>query len=136
MEQDHVSSIVDSLVNGAAAGAQNTATDAIKDAYAALKGLVRFRIAGRTAAETALARCEEEPEQARLTLEAELAAVDAGNDTAMVQLAQQLRDELDRAGATSHAGKYKVDLRESHHAQVGDGTIQINTTVSTRPPAS
>ena len=46
---DPASLIVAALAAGAVAGAQNTATEAVKDAYAGLKALVQRRIAGRPA---------------------------------------------------------------------------------------
>ena len=48
-----VSLIVAALAAGAVAGAENTATEAVKDAYAGLKGLVRRRVSGRRSGEAA-----------------------------------------------------------------------------------
>jgi len=130
---DPVSLIVAALAAGAVAGAQNTATDAVKDAYTGLKDLVRRRLSGRTSGEQALAQHDDEPQQASEALEAELVAVRAGDDAAVVNAAQRLMALLDPTGA--RAGKYTVDLRGAQGVQVGDHNTQTNT-FSTPPAAS
>jgi hypothetical protein len=69
---DPVSLIVAALAAGAVAGAQTTATDAVKDAYTGLKELVRRRLSGRESGRVALARHEDKPQQWAGALEAEL----------------------------------------------------------------
>jgi hypothetical protein len=130
---DPVSLIVAALAAGAVAGAQNTATDAVKDAYTGLKELVRRRLSGRTSGETALARHEDEPQQSG-ALEAELVAAGARDDAAMVDAAQRVMALLDPAG--EQAGKYMVDLRGAQGTQVGNHNVQTNTfsTPPTTPP--
>lgn len=130
---DPVSLIVAALAAGAVAGARNTANEAVKNAYTTLKELVRRRLSRRTYGEMALARHEEEPEHGGRALEAELMAVHAGDDTAMVNAAQQLLALLDPEG--TRARNYAVDLRGAQGIQVGDHNIQTNT-FSTPPPAS
>jgi hypothetical protein len=130
---DPVSLIVAALAAGAVAGAQNTATDAVKDAYTGLKELVRRRLSGRMASEKALAQHDDSPLQAREALEAELVAVGAGDDAAVVDAAQRLMALLDPTG--TQTGKYVVDLRGAQGVQVGDHNTQTNT-FSTPPAAS
>ncbi|HEV7650452.1 MAG TPA: hypothetical protein VGP26_20080 [Actinophytocola sp.] len=120
-----MSLIVTALAAGALAGAQNTATDAVKDAYNGLKASVRRLFARRESGETALARHETQPEAWQGALEAELAEVDAGSDRAVVVAAQQLMTLLDAAG--SQSGKYQVDVRGALGVQVGDHNTQTNT---------
>ena len=122
---DPVSLIVAALAAGAVAGAQNTATEVVKDAYAGLKALVRSRLAGRVAGEVALNQHEAKPEQWGPALQAELVEVDAGRDAPTVDAAQRLFALLDAAG--TQAGKYQVDLRGAAGVQVGDGNTQANT---------
>lgn len=111
---DPVSLIVAAL----AAGAQNTATGAIKDAYAGLKALVRRRLSGRPTGEVALAQHEAKPEQWGPALAAELVEANARQDAVAVEAAQRLMALLDTSG--SRAGKYLVDVRGSQGVQVGD----------------
>ncbi|MCH6172352.1 hypothetical protein [Pseudonocardia alaniniphila] len=129
---DPVALIVAALAAGAVAGAENTATEAVKDAYAGLKGLVRHRLAGRESGEAALSRHEEEPEQAGKVLEAELVAAGASADPVLLEAARRLLVEVDPAG--DRAGKYTVDLRGAQGSQVGNHNIQTNT--FSAPPSS
>ena len=122
---DPVSLIVTALAAGAVAGAENTATEAIKDAYAGLKALVQRRLAGRPAGEVALEQHAAKPQQWDKALEAELVEADAGSDTSVVEAAQQLMALVDGAG--SQSGKYLVDLRAAQGVQVGDRNTQHNT---------
>ena len=122
---DPVALIVAALAAGAVAGAESTATEAVKDAYAGLKGLVRQRLAGRESGEAALARHENEPEQAAEVLEAELVAAGARDDAVLLEAVRRLLVELDPAG--DRAGKYTVDLRGAQGSQVGDHNVQTNT---------
>jgi hypothetical protein len=124
---DPVSLIVAALAAGAVAGAQNTATDVVKDAYAGLKALARRRLAGRQTAEAALER----PAETRQTLTAELAAAGAADDTQLVAAADRLLSMVDPDG--TRAGRYLVDLRGSQGVQVGDHGVQTNT-FGTPPP--
>ncbi len=128
---DPVSVVVAALAAGAVAGAQGTAADVVKDAYATLKALVRRRFAGRPSGETALVQHEVKPEAWQGALEAELVEVDAGRDTALVEAAQRLMALLDPEG--SRLGKYRVDARGAHGVQIGDHGTQTNT--FTTPPA-
>jgi hypothetical protein len=122
---DPVALVVAALAAGAVAGAESTATEAVKDAYAGLKGLVRQRLAGRDAGEAALAHDDGEPKYAGEVLEAELVAAGARHDAVLLEAAQRLLVELDPAG--DRAGKYTVDLRGAQGTQVGDHNVQTNT---------
>jgi hypothetical protein len=122
---DPISLIVAALAVGAAAGVSDTASTAVKDAYTGLRELVRRRLAGRAAAEVALAEHESAPEIWRAPLVAELDSVGAGADEAMVAAAQRVMAIVDEAGTRS--GKYAVDLRGAQGVQVGDGNFQANS---------
>ena len=105
---DPITLIVTALAAGAALGITDTASSAIKDAYAALKTLVRKRLGGRPDAELVLAKHEQAPQTWRAPLMA----------------------ELDEAGA--RAGKYAVDARGAQGVQIGDRNTQHN--VFSTPP--
>jgi hypothetical protein len=122
---DPVSLIVAALAAGAVAGTQNTATEAVKDAYTGLKTLVKRRLHGRPAGEVALEQHAAKPEQWDKALEAELVEVDAGNDGRTVEAAQRLMALVDAAGTRS--GRYVVDARGAHGVQIGDGNTMHNT---------
>ena len=126
-----VSLIVGALAAGALKGAEKTAGEAVKDAYAGLKALVARLVKGRPAAETALVAYEDKPQAWGPALEAELVAVDAGADEQVAAAAQRLMALVDPAG--SQAGKYVVDVRGGQGVQVGDHNTQANT--FTTPPA-
>lgn len=122
---DPITLIVTALAAGAASGVTDTASSAVRDAYASLKALVRKRFAGRQAGELVLAEHESAPETWREPLMAQLGAVGADRDADLVAAAQQLMRLVDAAG--SRAGKYTVDVRGAQGVQVGDHGIQHNT---------
>src|SRR5664280_2307950 len=106
------------LAAGAVAGVSETATTAVKDAYKGLKNLVARRLAGRPAAEVALAEHEQDPETWGAPLGKELTQAGATTDPEVVEAAKKLMALVDPEGST--AGKYKVDLRGAQGVQVGD----------------
>jgi hypothetical protein len=127
---DPISLIVAALAAGATAGVSDTASTAVKDAYTGLRELVRRRLAGRAAAEVALAEHESAPEIWHSPLVAELDGAGAGTDEAMVAAAQRVMAIVDEAGTRS--GKYVVNLRGAQGVQVGDDNFQVNS--FTTPP--
>jgi hypothetical protein len=122
---DPVTLVVAALTAGAASGAGEAATAAVKDAYQALRRLVSARFAGRKAAEVALTEYEADPETWRARLATELGRTAAVDDPRVIEAAQRLMALLDEAG--SKAGKYTVDLRAAQGVQVGDHNTQHNT---------
>jgi hypothetical protein len=121
---DPVTLVVAALTAGAASGAREAATTAVKDAYQGLKRLVSARFVGRRAAEIALTEHEADPETWRAPLATELIRTAAVDDPRVIEAAQRLMALLDEAG--SKAGKYSVDLRGAQGAQVGDHNTQHN----------
>jgi hypothetical protein len=128
---DPVSVIATALAAGAAAGVQDTASAAVKDAYARLRGLVGRWLAGKPDAEVVLGRHADAPQTWQAPLEALLADAEVARDPEVVEAAQALLALVDQAGA--RAGKYRVDLRGAQGVQVGDGNVQSNTFAA--PPA-
>jgi hypothetical protein len=119
---DPITLIVTALAAGAVSGITDSASSAVKDAYASLKALVRKRLAGRPDAELVLARHEQAPETWQAPLAAVLGDAGADRDTDLVVAAQALLRLVDAAGA----GKYVVDVRGAQGVQVGDRNRQDN----------
>jgi hypothetical protein len=121
---DPITLIVTALAAGAVSGITESASSAVKDAYASLKALARKRLADRPDAELVLARHEQAPETWQAPLAAVLGEADADRDTDLVAAAQALLRLVDTAGA--RAGKYTVDVRGAQGVQVGDRNRQDN----------
>ena len=121
---DPITLIVTALATGAATGVTESASAAVKDAYARLRALVRKRLADRPDAELVLARHETSPETWQAPLVAMLAEVGAEHDTDLVGAAQAFMGLADNSGA--RAGKYAVDTRGAYGVQVGDHNRQDN----------
>jgi len=120
---DPITLIVTALAAGAALGLQDTASAAVKDAYASLKALVKRRLGGEPGAELALSRHEQAPETWQAPLKAELAQAGAEGDGELIAAAKAL---LDLAGEAGKAGKYAVDVRGVQGVQIGDHNRQDN----------
>jgi hypothetical protein len=121
---DPITLIATALAAGAALGITDSASSAVKDAYAGLKALVKKRLAGRPDAEAVLARHEQAPQTWQGPLMAELADAAADRDRDLVVAAQALMNLVDGAGA--RAGKYTVDVQGAQGVQVGDHNRQDN----------
>jgi len=121
---DPVTLIVTALATGAATGLTESASAAVKDAYARLTALARKRLADRPDAELVLARHETSPETWQAPLAAVLAEAGAEHDTDLVAAAQAFMILADNSGA--RAGKYTVDTRGAYGVQVGDHNRQHN----------
>jgi hypothetical protein len=120
---DPVSLIVTALAAGAGQAITDTASAAVKDAYASLKARVRKRLGGGPSAELVLAKHEQAPETWQAPLMAELADSGAGDDHDLIAAAQALLDLLDE---TAGRGKYAVDARGAQGVQVGERNRQDN----------
>jgi hypothetical protein len=127
---DPITLIVTALAAGAALGVKDTASSAVKDAYAGLKALVTKRLGGRPGAELVLAKHERAPATWQAPLMAELGEARADSDPDLVAAAQALMRLVDDAGA--RAGKYTVDVRGAQGVQVGEHNRQDN--VFNAPP--
>src|ERR1039457_270867 len=121
---DPITLIVTALAGGAALGAKDTASAAVKDAYAALKALVAKRFSGQPDAKLMLAKHEKAPGIWRAPLAAELGETGADRDPDLVAAAQALMGLVDEAGA--RAGKYTIVVRGGQGVQVGDHNWQSN----------
>lgn len=109
MAIEAVELVVTALAAGAAAGAKDTATTAVKDAYSGLKSGVR-RLVGR----------DELPEDPAELAE-ELAAANVGDDAPVLEAARAVLREADPDS------KYHVTVTDSKGVQIGDGnTMNLN----------
>jgi hypothetical protein len=126
---DPVTLIVTALAAGASAGGisalQDDVKEAIKSAYARLRGLAKNRVTGHQVAEMTLAQYEADPKIWEAPLTATLKQVGAGDDADLVAAAKALMELVDQAGA--RAGKYNVTIHGGQGIQIGDHNIQTNT---------
>src|SRR5512135_837468 len=94
-EMDPITLSLTALAAGAAAGGKDIAAAAVKDAYTALKALVKRRFGGRPDAELVLAQHERAPDIWQAPLRAELAEARADSDPELVAAAQALMRLID-----------------------------------------
>jgi hypothetical protein len=92
----------------------DTASQAIKDAYAGLKALIKRRFAGNAKAEETLADHETDPETYEKPLAKQLEAAGAQDDPEIVQKAEELLKKADQAG-----------IKTKYHVQVTGGKVGI-----------
>jgi predicted Abi (CAAX) family protease len=117
-----ISLILTALLAGATAAAKDTATQAVKDAYAGLKALIQKKFSGKPAAEAALDAYAQKPEVWQAPVKDALQEAAADQDTQIVKLAQELMAHLDPQGAAR--GKFNVNANsvqgmvQGDHAQV------------------
>jgi hypothetical protein len=122
---DPLTLILSALVAGVSAGAKDTVSTVVGDAYAGLKALVLRRFRGRPAGELALEKLAEDPDAWQPALKAELARSGTAEDQAVVEAAQQVLSLVDAEG--TKAGRYVVDARGAQGVQIGDQNTQTNT---------
>ncbi|MFF3868282.1 hypothetical protein [Micromonospora sp. NPDC001898] len=113
--------IAAALAAGAGAGTSAVAVDV----YTGLRDALRRRLTGRRAAEQLLEAAETDPGVWERRFGAELADSGADRDEKVLTAASRLLDLVDPEG--SRAGRYMVDLRGTQGAQVGDGTVRVDT---------
>lgn len=131
---DPVTLIVTALAAGAASGLGDTVSQAVKDAYGALKSLVRDRLGGHAVGEMALEQHEQAPDTWREPLTSQLRAAGIAPGDDVVALAQRLI-ELITVENPSALGKYTVDASSATAVQIGDHATQHNTFGSRPGPA-
>lgn len=123
---DPVTLVEVALAAGAASGVQATASQAVKDGYAALKSMVKGRFAGNATAELVLEQHETKPESWAQPLSDALNEV--GVDQELVAVAQALMNLVDPAGA--QGGKYNISNSEIDRSQLGDHNVQHNSEIN------
>jgi hypothetical protein len=117
---DPISLIIAALAAGALAGTRETASQAIKDAYAGLKKLIRRRFDGNREAEAELDQWERQPADHQVQLTQHLGAVGADRDDELIRAAQAVLQQVDPVGART--GKYNVHITGGKGIVVGDAS--------------
>jgi hypothetical protein len=126
---ESVELVVAALAAGAAAGARDAASTAVKDAYEGLKSLTRkaLRRSDSAADEEGIAEVEAglaDPGAHRKELAAALISAGVEADGELVAAARRVLELVDPEGAS--AGKYQIVLRDNKGVQVGDHNTQTN----------
>lgn len=116
--------VVSALAAGATAGVKDSASAAVKDAYAGLLAAARRRFGLAKAAELEEAAAIEDTDTAMATLTDALDGVQIAPDDELVTSARTLLGHIDPAAARR---EYVVDARGAQGVQVGShGTIVIH----------
>jgi hypothetical protein len=110
--------ILAALAAGAAAAAKDTASQAIKDAYAGLKALVQKRFTEKPEAELALTQHEKKPEVWQEPLKDALAETGANKDEEIIRQAQQVMKLVNPQQASQ--GKFNIQIGEGKGIVIGD----------------
>ncbi|MEG3636729.1 hypothetical protein [Micromonospora palythoicola] len=105
--------IAAALAAGALAGTTGAASDAVRDAYAALSGLLRARLANRPGAQQALEVPEPDPDSWVAAIGDDLTAVRADQDEDVLDAARTLLD------VTRPPGHQQVYIHNSKGVVVG-----------------
>jgi hypothetical protein len=91
---DPVTLILAALAAGAASGAKDIASDAIRDTYGALKSLVQRKFHGDEAQELVLDKHEEDPEVWKEPLKKALTETGADKDEEILERAKALLEQI------------------------------------------
>jgi hypothetical protein len=122
---DPVTLVAAALATAVARHARVAATEAVGDAYAALKGLLARRLSRDREAAAVLEKYEEDPSSWAMILSRSLAETGVADDAEVIDAAQRLLVLLDDSG--SRSGRYFVDVRGLQGIQVGAHNTQTNT---------
>jgi hypothetical protein len=115
---DPLSVLLAALGAGATAATKDTASQAVKDAYAGLKALVKKRFANKPQAEIALIEYEKDKDTWNKPLQKSLVEAGADQDEAIIHQAQQVLKLLHPQQASQ--GKYNVQIGEGKGIVIGD----------------
>jgi len=120
--------LVAALSAGAAAGLKDTASSAVKDAYAGLKTLTSKALRGEgddPSDDAVIVAQLADPEAHQDELRKALAAANADEDAELAAAARRVLALTDPEGTS--AGKYRIDMHDNQGVQVGDGnTMTLN----------
>jgi hypothetical protein len=122
---DPVSMILAALAAGATGAVKDTASQAVKDAYAGLKALLKKRFEKKPQAEIALAEYEKDKDTWEKPLQKSLVETGADQDEAIVRQAQQVLKLVNPQQASQ--GRYNVQIGEGKGIVIGDHA-QVNQT--------
>ncbi len=116
--------ILGALAAGATAAAKDTASQAIKDAYAGLKTLIQRRFAEKKApeGEMALTKYEEKPDVWEAPLKDALVETDTDQAAEILKAAEALKQALEQTSEGREAvSKYILNIQGSEVGVIGDG---------------
>ncbi|MDJ0601578.1 MAG: hypothetical protein QNJ37_22375 [Crocosphaera sp.] len=120
-----ISLIMMALVAGATAAAKDTAGKAVKDAYEALKTLIKRKFDGDSLAQAMVDAKPEEIQQAEGLLKGKISDADVDKDEEIIKVAQELLKQA--KPDESATGKFNVEFKgEVKGAQIGDRNVQQN----------
>ncbi len=122
---DPVSVILAALAAGATAATKDTASQAVKDAYAGLKALVKKRFEKKPQAEMTLVEYEKDTVTWEKPLQKSLVETGTDQDEAIVRQAQQVLKLVNPQQASQ--GKYNVQISEGKGIVIGDNTQVTQT---------
>src|SRR5215467_10656842 len=120
-----LSLILSALAAGATAIAQTTASEAMKDTYAALKTRIQKKFAGKPKAEAALANHADDPETYELPLKKALREGHLDQDQQVLQEARQLMTLLHSQQQVG-LGKFNIQITHAQGIIQGDHATQTN----------
>jgi hypothetical protein len=121
---DPISTIVAALAAGAVAATTDVAAQAVKDGYAAFKGLLVSKLGDKSDVADALDSVENKPdsEARQAVLKEELETAEVGQDAELVQGAQALLDLLKEHGLAA-GPSYQATLSGSGAIAQGEGAV-------------
>jgi hypothetical protein len=116
--------ILAAMAAGVATGAKDTAATATADAYAALRELVRRRLAGGPRSQQVL-EANTQPQGWKEQLRMDLVSAEADRDEELLMAARRLLELSNRYGTQN--SKYYLEASNGRGVQIGDHNIQHNT---------
>lgn len=113
------------LVAGASSALKDSAGDAVKNAYAGLKSLLKRKFGSNAFAESVLDKHEENPETWDEPLRDQLVEAGAPDDEQIIAAATALLERADPQGA--QIGKYNVQISGGQGTVIGDNANVTQT---------
>lgn len=115
---DPISLILTALAAGAAAAAKDTASQAVKDAYAGLKQRLQQHFAGKQHAEVALDGYEQDADTWQKPLQKAVEVSGAHTDPALLEQAQQVLKLVQPQQFAQ--GKYNIQIGQAYGTVIGE----------------
>lgn len=120
---DPINLILSALLTGAIAGAQHTASEAIKDAYQGLKILIQNKIKGKPEAELIFSKYEEKLETWEKPLRELLVEIEVDKDSEVIGAAKKMLTLIKSDKALS--GKFNVQIKGNVQGFVQGDKTQV-----------
>ena len=113
-----ISMILTALAAGAVSAAKDTASQAVKDAYAGLKALVQKRFADEPKAQATLTEFEKDSDTWEKPLKKSLIEAGLDKDHGIIEQAQEVLRLINQQQAVQ--GKYNIQIGEAKGVVIGD----------------